>query len=234
MEDLTNQDWYAYDRKIHVAVDCIIFGFIGGELNILLFKRKVEPLSGNWSLIGSFVKYNEDIPEAAQRVLKELTGLSDVYLQELKSYSDVNRDPGDRCISIAYYALTRLEDHRRSVVERLGAKWFPYHEYPELVLDHGIMVKDAIDALKLKARHRPIGFELLPEKFTLPQLQSLYEAIYDKMLDSRNFRKKVLSFNVLIKLEEKDFGSSKKGAFFYRFDTEKYNELAARGFDFVV
>jgi ADP-ribose pyrophosphatase YjhB (NUDIX family) len=228
------QEWYKHQQKMHVAVDCIIFGFSEGKLKLLVFRRKVEPLSGKWSLIGSFVKSNEDVKSAAGRVLNKLTGLENIFLKELKCYSAVARDPGQRCISIAHYALIDAEDHNKQIVANHDAHWFTINELPQLVLDHTTMALDALEALKVEARYQPIGFELLPERFTMPQLQSLYEAIYGKSLDSRNFRKKVNSFNVLLKTSDKDYSSSKKGAYLYRFDETRYNELVASGYDFVL
>src|SRR5690606_24856023 len=201
---------------------------------LLVFKRRVDPLAGKWSLIGSFVKKDESITDAARRVLFKFTGLEDVFLEELRTYSDVERDMGGRCISIAQYALIRIADYDRGQVEKRGARWFTFDKLPDLVLDHNLMVKDALERVRQRARHRPIGFELLPEKFTIPQLQKLYEAIYQRPLDDRNFRKKLLSFGLLIKLDEKDRSGSKKGAFYYRFDHEKYAKLEESGFDFEI
>ena len=193
-------DFYNEHDKMYIATDCIIFGFDEGVLKLLIFKRKVQPNKGEFSLIGSFVKLNEDVSKAANRVLEETTGLKNVFMQELKTYNTVDRDLGFRCISVGQYALIRIEDYDKVLVEKYGAMWYPFDEIPNLVLDHNTMVKDAISRLRRKARYQPIGFELLPEKFTIPQLQSLYEAIYQREMDSRNFRKKVLSFGVLIKL----------------------------------
>ncbi len=227
-------DFYNEHDKMYIATDCIIFGFDEGVLKLLIFKRKVQPNKGEFSLIGSFVKLNEDVSEAANRVLEETTGLKNVFMQELKTYNTVDRDLGFRCISVGQYALIRIEDYDKVLVEKYGAMWYPFDEIPNLVLDHNTMVKDAISRLRRKARYQPIGFELLPEKFTIPQLQSLYEAIYQREMDSRNFRKKVLSFGVLIKLEEKDKTRSKKGAFYYKFDNEKYSELLSKGINFEI
>ncbi|HSP40442.1 MAG TPA: NUDIX domain-containing protein [Gillisia sp.] len=228
------KDYYSREDKIYVATDCIIFGFDEGKLKLLIFRRRVEPLKGEWSLIGSFVKLNEDVDKAAQRVLKEITGLKDVFMEELKVYGAANRDPGYRCVTIGQYALIRINDYDRELVEKHGAHWYDIDEVPKLVLDHGQMVKDALERLKRKARYQPIGFELLPEKFTIPQLQQLYEAIYQKELDPRNFRKKVLSHNVLVKLDEKDKTTSRRGAFLYQFDHENYNRLLKSGFNFEI
>ncbi len=228
------RDWYAYQEKIHLAVDCIIFGFYRGRLKLLVFKRLVEPLRGQWSLIGSFVKNDENVNHAAERVLKELTGLKDVFLKELKCYSAIDRDPGDRCVSIAHYALINVEQADGDIIDEGKASWFDVDALPDLVLDHNKMVSDALRELKVEARRQPIGFELLPDRFTIPQLQSLYEAIYGKTLDSRNFRKRVTLFNVLIKTDKKDFSTSRKGAYLYRFDPNRYDELLKAGYDFVI
>lgn len=230
MENLV--DLYDVKQKMYVATDCIIFGFHSGELKLLLFKRKLEPLEGEWSLIGSFVRLDEDIDEAAKRALKEVTGLDNVFLEQLKSYGAIDRDPGYRCISIAQYALIRINDYDEQLVEDFGARWFKMNEIPELILDHNAMVRDALSQLQLNARRKPIGFELLPDKFTIPQLQSLYESIYEQELDSRNFRKKLLSLDVLKKLNEKDKTTSKRGAFLYKFDRKNYQKLLKSGYNF--
>lgn len=234
MENKETKKPYKGQSKILVATDCIVFGFDEGVLKLLVFKRRVDPLAGEWSLIGSFVDRDESITAAARRVLLKFTGLEDIFLEELRAYSDVERDTGGRCISIAQYALIRIADYDRGQVAKHGARWFTFDELPDLVLDHNLMVADALEMVRQRARHRPIGFELLPEKFTIPQLQKLYEAIYQRQLDDRNFRKKLLSFGLLIKLNEKDRSGSKKGAFYYRFDHEKYAKFEESGFDFEI
>jgi len=229
-----SKDYYVQQDKMYVATDCIIFGFDDGKLKLLIFKRRVEPLMGEWSLIGSFVKIDEDVDEAAKRVLFEITGLENVFMEGLKTYGKADRDPGFRCISIGQYALIRIEDYDKELVEKHGAHWYELDQIPNLVLDHNQMVQDALGRLRRKARYQPIGFELLPEKFTIPQLQQLYEAIYQNELDARNFRKKVLSYNVLIKLEEKDKSSSRRGAFLYKFDDINYQKLLKSGYNFEI
>lgn len=231
---IIKEDFYKQPDKMYVATDCIIFGFDSGKIKLLVFKRRVEPVQDQWSLIGSFVKFDEDVTQAAKRVLQEITGLNNVFMEELKSYGAADRDPGYRCISIGQYALIRINDYDRELVEKHGAHWFDIDELPSLVLDHDQMVKDALERLKQKARYQPIGFELLPEKFTIPQLQQLYEAIYRRQLDSRNFRKKVLSHNVLIKLDEKDKSTSRRGAFLYKFDHMTYKKLMKSGYNFEI
>ncbi|MEE2772162.1 MAG: NUDIX domain-containing protein [Bacteroidota bacterium] len=233
MSDPQN-DLYQVREKMYVATDCIIFGFDEGKLKLLVFNRQVEPLKGEWSLIGSFVRLDEDLDVACERVLRETTGLENVFMQQLKCYGKKDRDPGYRCISVAHYALIRIDEYDKELVSQHGASWYEINEVPQLILDHNQMVLDALKQLKYNARYRPIGFELLPEKFTIPQLQCLYEAIYQRELDSRNFRKKVTSLRVLEKLDEKDKSSSKRGAFLYRFDHENYQKLVESGYDFEI
>ena len=180
------------------------------------------------------MQLDENVDDAARRVLKEITGLEQIFLEQSKTYGKADRDPGYRCLSVAHYALIRLEDYDRELVESHGAFWYTLKELPTLALDHDQMVADALDKLRRKARQQPIGFELLPEKFTIPQLQKLYEAIYQRDLDPRNFRKKVLSLKVLVKLDEKDKSGSKRGAFLYRFDADKYEELLESGYNFEI
>lgn len=232
MSSAVIKKYYAEAEKILVAVDCIIFGFDKQTLKLLLFKRKVAPFAGEWSLIGSFVKGDESVSDAAQRVLEESTGLNNVFMDELGSYGEIERDPGARVISLAYFALIRLNEHEEQLVETHQAHWFAFDDLPDLILDHRRMIQDALAQLRRKARYQPIGFELLPEKFTLPQLQILYEAIYQTEFDRRNFRKKILSMKILEKLDEKDKAGSRKGAFLYRFDEEKYHELMSKGVNF--
>lgn len=227
-------DLYDSKYKFYLAIDCIIFGFDDGKLKLLVFNRKIDPFKGELSLIGSFIRVGESVQDASNRVLLEVTGLKNMYLKELKTYSAVERDPGYRCISIAQFALIRINDDIEKIVKEKKAKWFDVNAIPKLILDHNLMANDALKRLEKIARHAPIGFELLPEKFTIPQLQTLYEAIYRRKLDPRNFRKKIVSFDVIVKLEEKDKTSSKKGAFLYRFDHNKYKKLQESGYNFEV
>jgi ADP-ribose pyrophosphatase YjhB (NUDIX family) len=224
---------YSAPRHL-VATDCIVFGFDNEDLKILLVRRLMEPQKGEWSLMGGFVEEGESLDEASKRVLLTLTGLNDVYLEQLYTFGDVNRDPLDRVISVAYYALIKIDDYDRKIVKSNGAEWFKVSDYPKLIFDHDLMVQTAINKLRKRCRTQPIGFELLPEKFTIPQLQNLYEAILMQELDKRNFRKKILSMNLLDKLDEKDKENSKKGAYFYRFNREKYEDLTSKGFNFEI
>jgi len=226
--------FYREHEKFHVAVDSIIFGYDEGgrELKVLLLKRNFQPAKGEWSLMGGFLKNNESVDEAAKRILNELTGLSDVYVEQLYTFGEINRDPGARIISIAHFALIKINASDLELVKNHGATWIPISSMPKLIFDHSAMIDRALKKLQIRARTQPIGFELLPDKFTIPQLQGLYEAIYNKTLDKRNFRRKLLSMDLLEKLEEKEKASSRKGAWYYRFDQKKYEDLLNRGFNF--
>lgn len=226
--------YYHEHEKFHVAVDSIIFGYDedGRELKLLLLKRNFQPARGEWSLMGGFVTKNESIDDAAKRILNQLTGLTDVYMEQLYTFGEVERDPGARIISIAYFALIKINASDLELVKNHGATWIPISSMPGLIFDHEAMVERALKKLQIRARTQPIGFELLPDKFTIPQLQGLYEAIYNKALDKRNFRRKLLTMDLLEKQEEKEKESSRKGAWYYRFDQKKYQDLLNRGFNF--
>lgn len=208
---------YTSNQNITVAIDCVIFGFDLNKLNLLLFKRRVNPFKGSWSLIGEVLENNVSLNQSATDILSKLTGLENIYLKQLKTYGALNRDPKERVISIVYFSLIRVDELRLKEVENNNAKWFAFNELPELILDHGQMVKDSITELRNIAKDQPLGFELLPKLFTLPQLQNLYEGIYSTKFDSRNFRKKILSLNVLEKTNLKDKSNSKKGAYLFGF-----------------
>lgn len=224
---------YKSQDRLLVAVDCIIFGFDGKQLQALLIKRGFEPEKGKWSLMGGFTNQNESTDEAAVRVLHQLTGMNNIYMEQLYCFSDVNRDPAGRVISIAYYALIDIEDYNEQMQFEHEARWFPLNKIPDLIFDHQEMVAKAKDRLQQKVANHPIGFELLPEKFTLPQLQNLYEAIYESPLDKRNFTRKILSLEILNRLDEKNKTSSRKGAFYYVFDKKKYSKLNQVGVKFI-
>jgi len=230
----TKPPYYSEYPKYHVALDCIIFGFDKGELKLLVYKRRFEPARGQWSLFGGFLSENESLEDAANRVLQELTGLEKIYMEEIRTYGSIDRDPAGRVISVAYYALIPAHKYLEAYSKQYGATWVSLKDLPNLIMDHDAMVDQALRRLRRRAATQPIGFELLPKEFTFPQLQALYEAIYQTTLDKRNFRKKILSMNVLIKLEEKDKSSSRKGAFLYRFDRRKYKELVDPGYNFTI
>ena len=227
---------YKNGHKVLVAVDCIIFGFDQSEeeLKLLLVKRPIEPELGRWSLMGGLLRLEETLNEAATRVLHKLTGLTNVYLEQLKAFSVVDRDPVERTISLAYYALINIEEHDQELSEKYSAQWFKISEKPRLIFDHCEMVEQAIHRLRYKASTEPIGFELLPKKFTMRQLQKLYERILDEELDKRNFIKKINSLGILEKLDEKDMESSRRGSYLYQFNQDKYLQKAANGFEFKV
>ena len=197
-----------------------------------MFRRKAEPFKGSWSLIGELVGNEVSLDNGAGEILFRLSGLSNVYLRQLKTYGAVERDPLERVVSVAYYSLIRIDEFNLKSIENHEAQWFDFDKIPELILDHGQMVKDAIKRLRLQTRNRPLGFELLPEFFTLPQLQLLYESIYNTKFDSRNFRKKILSLGILNKTDKKDKSSSRKGAYLYQFKEKSLDQSSMNNGDF--
>jgi 8-oxo-dGTP diphosphatase len=213
---------YPNESKVLLAADCIIFGFDGNKLKILLVQRALEPEIGQWSLMGGFVKDNETIQQAAERVLLTRTGLSNVYLEELSTFSDPARDPVERTVSVAFFALIDINKYKKQITDDFHAEWFYINKHPKLIFDHKQMVEKAKARLRYKAAFHPILFELLPSKFTLPQLKSLYEEVYDIEMDNRNFSRKILSMNLLEKLNEKDKENSKRGAWYYKMNSKKY------------
>lgn len=222
-------EYYSGEPKYLLAVDCVIFGFDKDQLKLLLVKRSRPPQEGGWSLMGGFLQKQETLEDAAQRILTKWTGLEDVYLEQFHNFSNLNRDPGERVLSVAVYALLKIEDSDKELTKSHGAEWMDINQIPELIFDHNQMVAMALGIIKHKSRVEPIGFELLPEKFTIPQLQKLYEAILQQKLDNANFRKKILSMKVFRKLNEKNKEFSKRGAFYYQFDQEKYKKLNDSG-----
>jgi ADP-ribose pyrophosphatase YjhB (NUDIX family) len=213
-----------------VAIDCIVFGFDKQELKLLLVHRNMEPAKGQWSLMGGFLSKEESLNDGAKRILFQLTGLEDIYLEQVYLFGDINRDPVERVISICYYALIKLEDYDEELGLSHDAHWFPIKARPELIFDHEQMVDAALYRLRRRAGYQPIGFELLPEKFTMKQLLSLYKAIYDRDFDEGNFSKKMLSLGILFKTDEKLRGNSKKGSFLYSFDQAGYESEREKGF----
>ncbi|WP_199119387.1 NUDIX domain-containing protein [Pedobacter sp. ASV28] len=230
-----SQGKYKYAEQAHilVAVDCIIFGYDGDELKILLIKRALEPAKDQWSLMGGFIEANENLYGAAERILHTLTGLEEVYLEQLKAYGDPERDPFERTISVAYFALIDINKYKEQINDAYQAKWFLINEAPKLIFDHEKMVEKAKNRIRYKAAFHPILFELLPRKFTIPQLQNLYEQVYNAKIDNRNFIRKVNSTGLLIKLAEKDKSSSKRGAFYYKLDLNKYKAKFSSFINFI-
>ena len=224
---------YKQQTKCLVALDSIIFGFDGEELKLLLVKRGVQTDHDTWSLMGGWLKPNESLDQAAKRILFELTGVSGIFLEQLNAFGDPSRDPVERTVAIAYYALVNVKDYETKISDTYHAKWFSMQDLPEMLFDHREMIKIAIERLRYKAAFHPLGFELMPEKFTIPQILNLYEAIYGSNFDKRNFSRKILSTGLLIKLKEKQKGFSKKGAFLYALDTEKYKKHSDSFLNFV-
>ncbi|MEZ4986027.1 MAG: NUDIX domain-containing protein [Saprospiraceae bacterium] len=224
--------------KSAFTVDNVIFGFDEGDLKILLIKRQEEPYTDHWALPGYFVLPDEDLNTAAQRVLKKLAGLDNVYLEQVKSFGAVDRHPFGRVITVAYFALIKIADFAPRPDKDVAGevRWFNVKDVPQLDLafDHEEMIQECFSKLKREVRIRPVGFELLPPKFTLTELQHLYEAILETELDKRNFRKKILSMNLLIDLEEMQEGVAHRPAKLYEFDGQKYEEFLQEGFSFEV
>jgi 8-oxo-dGTP diphosphatase len=225
---------YEYPRPA-LTVDCVVFGIDVDELMVLLIQRDLPPFEGQWALPGGFVHMDESLGEAAFRELQEETGLEKVYLEQLFTFGEVDRDPRGRVVSVAYYALVKLSDHRvQAATDARDAQWFPVWDTPTLAFDHASIVTMAMERLKGKVRYQPIGFELLPKKFTLTQLQKLYEVILERELDKRNFRKKILAMEILLELDEVEKGVAHRAARLYRFDERKYRRLVKAGFDFQI
>lgn len=208
---------YANAPKYLVSVDCVIFGYENEKLKMLLWPRKVEPNSGAWSLMGGFVMPDESMDQAAARVLKNTVGLENIYLEQVRTFSEPDRDTGGRVISQAYFALIRISEQDRMLVRSMGGEWWDIDKHPELIFDHQQMMEESLKKLQQVAFTDLIGRQLLPEKFTLSQIHKLYSVIFGKTFDTANFRKKLLATQQLEKLDEKDTLSSKKGAYYYKF-----------------
>lgn len=212
-----------------VTADCVIFGFDGINLKVLLIERGIEPYKGKWAFPGGFVNMNESCEEGALRELKEETGLSTAYIEQFHTFSDPQRDPRERIITVAYFALVRIQEVKGGD-DAAQAAWFALDEVPQLAFDHDRILREALKRLRERIHFEPIGFELLPEKFTMRELQNLYEAILDVHFDRANFSKKMLHFNILTQLEETVWPTPKREANLYRFNMESYNELKQKGF----
>ena len=217
-------NYYSGNPKFYLAVDCIIFGFMDNKLSLLLLKRQFEPAKGHWSLMGGFVNEDESVDDAAKRVLKELTGLDNIYMEQVGAFGDIGRDPGERVISITYYALINIDDYDKNLVKSFNAFWADINELPDLIFDHKVMVEKARHIMKQKVSNNPIGFNLLPDLFTLTQLQNLYEAILGETIDKRNFRKRVSDITFIEKTNMIDKTCSKRGAYLYKINSELYRE----------
>lgn len=222
----TGLDMHEYigQKRLLVAIDCIIFGFDGEKLKVLLVRRGLEPELGKWSLMGGFLGPDTGLDNAANAILKKLTGLEGIYMQQLESFGNPDRDPVERTLSVAYFALIDIHQYEHQLSDQYHPEWFLQDELPPLIFDHTEMVTKAKKQLKYKAALHPVLFELLPKRFTIPQLQALYEGVYETSFDNRNFSRKVFSTGLLVKTGEKDKTSSKKGAWYYALDKEKYAE----------
>ena len=212
-----------------VTTDCVIFGFDGEELKVLLIERGITPYKGHWAFPGGFLNPNETAEEGARRELREETGLDSAHIEQLHTYSTPDRDPRERVITIAYIALGRIQDVRGGD-DAADAGWFPVENVPPLAFDHGEILRDALRRLRERIYFYPLGYELLPEKFTLKELQTLYEAVLGVQFDRRNFAKKMQRLDILTQLDETVWPTPKREAKLYSFNIEKYNELKKRGF----
>ncbi len=226
---------YKYARPA-LTVDCVVFGLeldADPQLKVLLIRRGGRPFTGHWALPGGFVNIDETTDAAALRELEEETGVRDLYLEQLYTFSTPDRDPRERVVSVAHYALVKLSDHDvQAATDASDAQWFAVTEVPPLAFDHDEILRVALERLRGKIRYQPIGFELLPEKFTLTEIQSLYETILEAPLDKRNFRKKLRRMGLLEALDEWQERVQHRRAQLYRFDRERHDELVRTGFEF--
>jgi 8-oxo-dGTP diphosphatase len=225
---------YEYARPA-LTVDIVVFALDADELRVMLIERDLAPFAGRWALPGGFVRVDEALEDAARRELEEESGLKNIFLEQLYTFGDLKRDPRERVVTVAYYALVNLAGHEvRASTDARSAAWFPLNDLPSLAFDHEQILKVAHDRVRAKVQYQPIGFELLPEKFTLSQLQHLYEVILDRELDKRNFRKKVLSTELLKETNEIETDVAHRAARLYRFDKRKYDRLMKKGFNFEI
>lgn len=217
-------NYYSEHSKVLVSVDCIVFGFEDGKLKLLIGRRQMDPGRGEWSLYGGFVRDDESLEDAANRVLYELTGMKKTYMKQVGAFGAIDRDPGERVISIAYCALINVSDYDNLLREQHQLEWVNIDELPKLYSDHNEMVRKAIALLRRRIKTEPLSFNLLPNLFTLTQLQNVYEAILGEEIDKRNFRKRIKVYDFIEKTELIDKYHSKRGAALYRFNKRNYNE----------
>ncbi len=218
-----------------LSVDCVIFGFDDARLKVLLIKRTIEPEDGSWALPGGFIKYDENIEDASARVLRERTGVTDLYMEQLGAFGDINRFPDKRVITIVFYALIKPGKYNLNPgPDASDADWFELDRLPRLPFDHEEIINSALARLRVKVKYKPIGFNLLADKFPLLHLQGLYEAIYNVEFDKPNFRRKIMKMNLLIPLNEKQKGVPHRSARLYKFDKKRYHDLTEKGFIFEI
>lgn len=225
---------YEYQRP-GLTVDCVIFGLDleAESLKVMLIERDVEPFAGVWAIPGGFVRSDESLLDAATRELEEETGITDVFLEQLYTFGDPGRDPRGWVVSVAYYALVSPEKHNvHATTDARDARWFSVDTLPKLAFDHAEILETALERIRGKLTYAPIGFELLPQKFTVKQLQKLYEIVLGRKLDNRNFRKKIFAMDVLRELDEMQKGVPHRAARLYKFDERKYRQLIKRGLNF--
>lgn len=216
-----------------ISIDCVIFGFDGNDLQLLLIKRNLEPSKGMWALPGGFILSDENLKDAAQRILEEMTAANNIYMEQVFTFGDVDRYPLRRVITVTYYALVKPGNYQLNPgPDASEVAWFSVNEMPELPFDHHKIYSYALDKLRQKIHHEPIGFNLLPKKFSLTELQVMYEAILGQSLDKRNFRKKLLKMKILVNLKEKQKGVAHRAAELYKFDPEMYEAMKLKGFSF--
>jgi len=227
---------WTYDHaRPALTVDCVVFGLDDGDLKVLLIQRGLQPFAGSWALPGGFVRIDESLDQAARRELQEETGLTRVFLEQLCTVGTVDRDPRERVVSVAHYALVRLSDHQvRAATDARAAAWYAVGRLPALAFDHAAIIETALRRLQAKVRYQPIGFELLPPRFSLTRLQRMYEIILERPLDKRNFRKKVLSLGILEDLGEVEQDVAHRAARLYRFDERTYRQKVKDGFNFEI
>jgi len=216
--------YYSEFQKVLLSVDCIIFGFDNNKLKILIGKRNMDPGRGEWSLYGGFVRNDESLDEAAHRTLRELTGLRNVFMRQVGAFGNLDRDPGERVVSVAYYALINVKDYSERQRKQHDVEWVNIEDIPQMYSDHNEMVVKARKLMKQKIKTDPVGFQLLPELFTLTQLQRLYEAVNGEELDKRNFRKRIKDMDFIEKTDLIDKKTSKRGASLYRFNKKAFTE----------
>lgn len=216
--------FYGEHTRLLVSVDCIVFGFGEDKLKLLIGKRQMDPGRGEFSLYGGFVGIDESLPDAANRVLRDLTGLDKLYIKQVGAFGNIDRDPGERVISIAYCALINVKDYDDNIRLQHGLEWVNLEDMPQLYSDHNIMVSKAINMLRRRINTEPLSFNLLPDLFTLTQLQHVYEAILGEEIDKRNFRKRIKTIDFIEKTELVDKITSKRGAALFRFNKRAYED----------
>ena len=222
--NFTMTSYYSQYSKVFVSVDCIVFGFDEGKLKLLIGKRLMNPGYGEWSLYGGFVGTDESLDEAASRVLYELTGLRRAYMKQVGAFGAIDRDPGERVISVAYYSLINVKDYDDNLRKAHHLEWISLNDMPPLYSDHTKMVKKALSILRKSINTEPLSFKLLPDLFTLTQLQNVFEAVLDQQVDKRNFRKRIKQIDFIEKTELIDKKTSKRGAALYRFNKKSFAE----------